>query len=35
MSFEATRMQLEIIVLSEVRQKERDKCHTVSLTRGI
>ena len=35
MSPEATRMQLEIIVLSEVSQKEKDKCHTVSLTCGI
>ena len=34
-SSEATRMQLEIIILSEVSLKEKDKCHTVSLTNGI
>ena len=35
MSSEATRMQLEVIILSEVSQKEKDTCHTVSLTCGI
>ena len=31
MSFAATWMQLEIIILSEVRQKEKDKYHVISL----
>ena len=31
----ATCMQLEIIILSEVRQKEKDKYHMMSLIRGI
>ena len=31
----ATWMQLEITMLSEVSQKEKDKYHTTSLTRGI
>ena len=35
MSFAATRMQLEIIILSEVSQKEKDKYHMVSLICGI
>ena len=35
MPFAATWMQLEILILSEVRQKEKDKYHTLSLTRGI
>ena len=33
--FAATWMQLEIISLSEVSQKERDKYHMISLTCGI
>ena len=28
-------MQLEIIILSEISQKERDKYHLISLTCGI
>ena len=35
MPFAATWMQLEIIILSEVSQKEKDKYHTISLTCGI
>ena len=35
MSFAATWMQLEIIILSEVSQKEKDKYHIISLTCGI
>ena len=31
MSFAATWMQLEIIILSEVSQKEKDKYHTILL----
>ena len=30
MPFAATRMQLEIIILSEVSQKEKDKHHMIS-----
>ena len=30
----ATWMDLEIIILSEVSQKEKDKHHVISLTRG-
>ena len=30
-----TWMQLEILILSEVSQKEKDKYHTISLTYGI
>ena len=30
MSFAATRMQLEIIIISEVSQKEKDKYHDIS-----
>ena len=30
-SFTVTWMQLEIIILSEMSQKEKDKCHMVSL----
>ena len=30
-----TQMQLEIIILSEVNQKEKDKHHTISLIRRI
>ena len=33
--FAATRMDLEIVILSEVRQTEKDKYHTRSLTCGI
>ena len=33
--FAATRMQLEIIILSEVSQKEKDKYHMISLICGI
>ena len=35
MPFAATWMDLEIIILSEVSQKEKDKYHTVSLICGI
>ena len=35
MSFAATWMDLEIIILSKVRQKEKDKYHMISLTCGI
>ena len=35
MPFAATWMQLEIIKLSEVSQKEKDKYHMVSLICGI
>ena len=35
MPFVATWMDLEIIILSEVSQTEKDKYHTISLTRGI
>ena len=35
MPFVATWMQLEIIILSEVRQKEKDKCHIISILCGI
>ena len=35
MPFEATWMQLEIIILSEVSQKEKDKYHIMSLIWGI
>ena len=33
--FAATWMDLEIIILSEVRQEEKDRYHTVSLIFGI
>ena len=32
MPFPATWIQLEIIILSEASQKEKDKTHTISLT---
>ena len=35
MPFAATWMQLEIIILSEVRRKEKDKYRMLSLTHGI
>ena len=35
MPFAATWMQLEIIIQTEVRQKESDKYHMISLTCGI
>ena len=35
MPFAATWLQLEIIILSEVSQKEKDKYHMVSLICGI
>ena len=35
MPFAATWMQLEIIILSEVSQRKKDKCHMISLKCGI
>ena len=35
MSFVATWMDLEIIILNEVNQKEQDKYHMISLICGI
>ena len=35
MPFAATWIDLEIIILSEVNQKEKDKYHMISLTCGI
>ena len=35
MLFVATWMQLEVIMLSEVSQKEKNKCHMTSLICGI
>ena len=35
MPFAATWMQLEITILNEVSQKEKDKYHMISLTCGI
>ena len=35
MSFAATWMDLEIIILNEVSQKEKDKYHMISLIYGI
>ena len=35
MPFAVTRMDLEIIILSQVFEKERQICHMISLTCGI
>ena len=35
MSFAATWMELESLILSEISQKEKDKYHMISLTSGI
>ena len=35
MPFAATQLQLEIIILSEVSQKEKDKYHMISLVCGL
>ena len=35
MLFAATWMDLEIVILSEVSQTEKDKCHMISLICGI
>ena len=35
MPFASTWMELEILILSEVSQKEKDKDHTISLISGI
>ena len=35
MPFVVTWMDLELSLLSEVSQKEKDKCHVISLTHGI
>jgi len=35
MPLAVTWMQLEILILSEVSQKEKDKCHIISLLYGI
>ena len=35
MPFAATRMDLEIIILSELSQTEKDKYHMISLIRGL
>ena len=35
MAFGATWMELEILVLSDVSQKEKDKYHRISLISGI
>ena len=35
MSFAATWMELEIIIVSEVSQREKDKYHMISLICGI
>ena len=35
MPFAATWTQPEIIILSDISQNEKDKCHVISLTCGI
>ena len=35
MPFAATCMDLDVMILSEVSQKEKDKCHMISLIYGI
>ena len=35
MSFPATRMDQETVILSEVDQTQKDKCHMISLIYGI
>ena len=35
MPFAATQMELETLILGEVRQKEKDKYHMISLRSGI
>ena len=35
MPFAATQLQLEIIILSEVSQREKDKYHMISLVCGL
>ena len=35
MSFVATWMELETLILNEVKQKEKDKYHLISLRSGI
>ena len=35
MAFAATWMDLDTIILNEVSQTEKDKCHMISLTCGI
>ena len=35
MPFAATRMGLEIVILSEVSQTQKDKCHMISFICGI
>ena len=35
MPFAATWMELETLILSELGQKEKDKCHMISVISGI
>ena len=35
MSFAATQIELDILILNELSQKEKDKYHIISLIRGI